>query len=115
LTNIVVVNAVDANWNVAGTAAPNVTISSSDTAASIADDNGGTAGNMTLASGSRCYRVSPSEHRHPHNHRHRYRIGADREYERRSERQLGGGHAANHPNSTFHQRDRQASFSQFSP
>src|SRR5439155_16245404 len=53
LSNAVVVNAVDANWNVVPTATPNVTISSSDTSATIADDNGGTAGNMTLVSGTR--------------------------------------------------------------
>src|SRR5438034_45955 len=47
----VVVNAVDANWNVASSSA-NVTITSSDTNAAIADDNGATAGNMTLGSGT---------------------------------------------------------------
>src|SRR5207247_1003803 len=47
----VVVNAVDANWNVASSSA-NVTITSSDTNAAIADDNGATAGNLNLASGT---------------------------------------------------------------
>ncbi len=49
----VMVNAVDANWNVVSSATPNVTITSSDANAAIADDNGGTAGNMTLVSGAR--------------------------------------------------------------
>src|SRR5439155_13851371 len=53
LSNAVVVNAVDANWNVVPTATPNVTITSSDSNATIADDNSGTAGNMTLVSGTR--------------------------------------------------------------
>src|SRR5437667_450436 len=49
----IVVNAVDANWNVVTTATTNVTITSSDSNATIADDNGGTAGNMTLVAGTR--------------------------------------------------------------
>src|SRR5258708_11896303 len=49
----IVVNAVDANWNVVSSAAPNVSISSSDPNAAIADDNGANSGNMTLASGTR--------------------------------------------------------------
>src|SRR5262249_17169977 len=53
LTNSVIVNAVDANWNVVGTSTPNVTITSSDASATIADDNGATAGNMSLVSGTR--------------------------------------------------------------
>src|SRR5438552_2666626 len=47
----VVINAVDANWNVASSAA-SVTITSSDANAAIADDNGATAGNLNLASGT---------------------------------------------------------------
>src|SRR5207245_1068191 len=53
ILNGVTVNAVDANWNLAGTAVPNVTITASDSNATIADDNGGTTGNMTLVSGTR--------------------------------------------------------------
>src|SRR5207249_10360548 len=53
ITNGIVVNAVDANWNVVSTATPNVTITSSDANATIADDNGGTAGNITLVAGTR--------------------------------------------------------------
>src|SRR5205823_12050594 len=53
ITNGIVVNAVDANWNVVSSATPNVTISSTDTNAISADDNGGTAGNMTLVAGTR--------------------------------------------------------------
>src|SRR5207248_1746997 len=49
----IVVNAVDANWNVVSTATPNVTISSTDSNATIADDNGVTAGNLTLVAGTR--------------------------------------------------------------
>src|SRR5205823_1917146 len=49
----IVVNAVDANWNVVSTATTNVTIASSDANATIADDNGATAGNMTLVAGTR--------------------------------------------------------------
>ena len=45
------VNAVDANWNVASRAA-SVTITSSDANAAIADENGATAGNLNLASGT---------------------------------------------------------------
>src|SRR5438093_7980725 len=48
----VVVNAVDANWNVVSTATTNVTITSSDANAAIADDNSATTGNVTLASGT---------------------------------------------------------------
>src|SRR5206468_9257592 len=48
----VVVNAVDANWNVISTATTNATITSSDANAAIADDNGATTGNVTLASGT---------------------------------------------------------------
>src|SRR5258708_25554454 len=47
------VNAVDANWNVVSSATPNVTITSSDSNATIADDNGATAGNLTLVSATR--------------------------------------------------------------
>src|SRR6266496_678693 len=53
IANGIVVNAVDANWNLAGTAVPNVTITASDSNATIADDNGGSTGNMTLVSGTR--------------------------------------------------------------
>src|SRR5206468_4004206 len=49
----IVVNAVDANWNVVSSATPNVTISSTDSNATIADDNGVTAGNLTLVAGTR--------------------------------------------------------------
>src|SRR5207249_3295363 len=49
----IVVNAVDANWNVVSTATTNVTITSSDANATIADDNGATAGNLTLVAGTR--------------------------------------------------------------
>src|SRR5204863_220284 len=49
----IVVNAVDANWNVVSTATTNVTIISSDANATIADDNGATAGNLTLVAGTR--------------------------------------------------------------
>src|SRR5439155_21254272 len=47
LTNNIVVRAVDANWNVVTSAVPNVTITSSDSSATISDDNGATAGNMS--------------------------------------------------------------------
>jgi hypothetical protein len=48
--NGITVNSVDANWNpVSGT--PNVVITSSDANATIADDNGGAAGNLTLVGG----------------------------------------------------------------
>src|SRR5262249_13002323 len=53
LANAIVVNAVDANWNAVASATPNVTITSSDSNASITDDNGATAGNLTLLSGTR--------------------------------------------------------------
>src|SRR5207244_12527003 len=53
ITNRVVVNAVDANWNVVPGSVPNVTITSTDSSATIADDNGATAGNMSLVSGTR--------------------------------------------------------------
>src|SRR5205085_2431217 len=52
ITNGIVVNAVDANWNIVPSAVPNVTISSTDTNAIIADDNGVTAGHMTLVAGT---------------------------------------------------------------
>ena len=52
IANGIVVNAVDANWNVATLATPNVRITSSDATALIADDNGGAAGNITLAGGT---------------------------------------------------------------
>src|SRR5439155_22029853 len=52
IANGIVVNAVDANWNVVPSANPNVTISSTDTNAVIADDNIATAGNMTLVAGT---------------------------------------------------------------
>src|SRR5204863_293091 len=47
------INAVDANWNVVSTATPNVTITSTDSNAAIADDHGVTAGNLTLVAGTR--------------------------------------------------------------
>src|SRR5439155_11099599 len=53
IANGIIVNAVDANWNIANTAVPNVTITATDSNASIADDNGGTTGNMTLVAGTR--------------------------------------------------------------
>jgi hypothetical protein len=46
------VNAVDADWNVISGAAPDVVIGSSDGAASMADDNGAAAGNLSLAAGA---------------------------------------------------------------
>jgi len=49
----IVVNAVDANWNIVPTATTNVTISSTDTNAAVADDNGATTGNLTLVAGTR--------------------------------------------------------------
>src|SRR5438034_710141 len=52
ITNGIVVNAVDANWNIVPSAVPNVTISSTDTNAISADDNGVTAGNLTLVAGT---------------------------------------------------------------
>src|SRR6266581_3537645 len=52
IANGIVVNAVDANWNVVSSATPDVTITSSDANAAIADDNGGTAGNITLVAGT---------------------------------------------------------------
>ena len=48
----IVVNAVDANWNLVTNATPNVTITTSDANAAIADDNGPTAGNLSLAAGT---------------------------------------------------------------
>src|SRR5207302_608696 len=48
----VVINAVDANWNVVGSATPDVTITSSDSNAASADDNGAAAGNLTLVAGT---------------------------------------------------------------
>src|SRR5439155_7198773 len=53
IANGIVVNAVDANWNLAGNAVPNVTITASDSNATIADDNSASTGNMTLVSGTR--------------------------------------------------------------
>jgi hypothetical protein len=53
IANGIVVKAVDANWNVVSSSTANVTLTSSDSNATIADDNGGTTGNMTLVSGSR--------------------------------------------------------------
>src|SRR5207244_2227690 len=49
----IVINAVDSNWNVVSTATTNVTVTSSDANATIADDNGATAGNLTLVAGTR--------------------------------------------------------------
>src|SRR5439155_11516863 len=49
----ITVNAVDANWNIVSSATPNVNITSSDSNAAIADDNGATAGNLTLVAGTR--------------------------------------------------------------
>src|SRR6185369_7264197 len=50
--NNVRVNAVDADWNMISSAAPDVAIGSSDVAAAIADDNGASGGNLSLAAGS---------------------------------------------------------------
>src|SRR5207249_580928 len=50
----IVVNAVDANWNLVSTATTNVTITSTDSNATIADDNGATPGNLSLVAGTRC-------------------------------------------------------------
>jgi len=52
ILNNVRVNAVDANWNMVAGATPDVAIASSDAAATIADDNGAAAGNLTLAGGT---------------------------------------------------------------
>ena len=52
ILNNVRVNAVDADWNVTGSAAADVAIGSSDGAAAIADDNGAANGNLSLAAGS---------------------------------------------------------------
>src|SRR5439155_507415 len=48
----IVINAVDANWNVVSSATPDVTITGSDSNAAIADDNGVTSGNLTLVAGT---------------------------------------------------------------
>src|SRR5206468_6191802 len=53
ITNGIVVNAVDANWNVVSASVPNVTITTTDANAAIADDNGATPGNLTLVAGPR--------------------------------------------------------------
>src|SRR5439155_1679115 len=53
MANTIVVNAVDANWNVVPSATSNVTLSSSDSNAAITDDNGATAGHLTLVAGTR--------------------------------------------------------------
>jgi uncharacterized repeat protein (TIGR01451 family) len=52
MLNNMQVNAVDANWNVVASAAPDVAIGSSDVAAAIADDNGASGGNLSLVAGS---------------------------------------------------------------
>src|SRR5436190_2941022 len=52
IANGIVVNAVDANWNVAGLATNTVTLTTTDSNASVADDNSGATGNMSLVSGS---------------------------------------------------------------
>src|SRR5439155_2217323 len=48
----IIVNAVDANWNLVSSATANVAITSSDSNAMIADDNGATAGNLILVGGT---------------------------------------------------------------
>src|SRR2546427_1136687 len=53
MANGIVVNAVDANWNLVSSSTANVTFTTTDSNATIADDNGGTTGNMTLVSGTR--------------------------------------------------------------
>src|SRR5206468_11921141 len=53
ITNGIVVSAVDANWNVVSSSTANVTLTTTDSNATIADDNGGSTGNMTLVSGTR--------------------------------------------------------------
>src|SRR5207247_7154982 len=52
ITNGIVVNAVDANWNKVTSSVPDVIITSSDSSATMADDNGVNAGNLTLSAGS---------------------------------------------------------------
>ena len=52
IANNVRVNAVDADWNVVGSASPDVAIGSSDAAAAMADDNGAADGSLTLAAGT---------------------------------------------------------------
>ncbi|HXJ65850.1 MAG TPA: Ig-like domain-containing protein, partial [Actinomycetota bacterium] len=52
MLNNVRVNAVDADWNMISSAAPDVAIGSSDVAAAIADDNGAGGGNLSLVAGS---------------------------------------------------------------
>src|SRR5207247_3206605 len=49
----IVVSAVDSNWNQVSSSTANVTLTTSDSNATIADDNGGTTGNLTLVSGAR--------------------------------------------------------------
>src|SRR5205814_7308917 len=53
IANGIVVSAVDANWNTVSSSTANVTFTSTDGNASIADDNSATTGNMTLVSGTR--------------------------------------------------------------
>ncbi|HEY6193143.1 MAG TPA: Ig-like domain repeat protein, partial [Bacteroidota bacterium] len=48
----IIVNAVDDNWNRVNSSNPDVTITSSDAGAVISDDNGATAGNITLSGGT---------------------------------------------------------------
>src|SRR5205085_2062797 len=57
ITNAIIVNAVDANWNVVSSSTPNVAITSSDANAAFADDNGATSGNLTLVAGTRALSV----------------------------------------------------------
>jgi len=51
IANGIVVNAVDANWNLIGSATNSVTITTTDTSASIADDNGVASGNLDVGFG----------------------------------------------------------------
>src|SRR6185295_14682259 len=53
ILNGIVVNAVDAFWNVVSSSTPNITLTTSDGNAMVADDNGANPGQLTLVAGTK--------------------------------------------------------------
>ena len=82
ILNGIVVNAVDANWNVVTSVTADVAITCSDVNATIADDNDVAGGNLSLSAGTASLSSLTLRQRgHSHDHRQRRGQHADQQYQ----------------------------------
>ena len=84
ILNGIVVNAVDANWNVVSSATVDVAITYSDASATIADDNGVAGGNLSLTAGTATLSSLTLRQRgYAHDYRQRRGQHDDQQYQRK--------------------------------